>query len=159
MKSKFLLTSLAFICILFTSSAQSQGDFRAGAGLGFATGPFGGDGTIGFGANVEYLFKSDLSGSLEYYSFTKDSFTSNILDINVRYYFVTGSTQVYGNAGLSSLGGDVDSTLGINLGAGAIFPLADSFGISTALNYNLAKPDGANDPFGFGLKAGVMYSF
>ena len=100
-----------------------------------------------------------MSGSLEYYSYTKDSFTTNVLGIDYRYYFVTGSTQVYGNAGLSNLGGDVDGTLGINLGAGAIFPLTGNIGISSALNYNMAKPDGANDPFGFSLKAGVMYSF
>lgn len=159
MKFKILLLSLAFTCITMVASAQSQGDFRAGAGLGFAASPFGGDGTIGFGANLEYLFKSDMSGSLEYYSYTKDSFTTNVLDINFRYYFVTGSTQVYGNAGLSNIGGDPSSTLGLNLGGGAIFPLASSLGITTALNYNLAKPDGANDPFGFGLRAGVMYSF
>lgn len=159
MKRKISLIFIALICIAFVSNAQSRGDFRAGAGLGFAASPFGGDGTIGFGANIEYLFKSDMSGSLEYYSFTKDSFTTNVLDINFRYYFVTGSTQVYGNAGLSNVGGDPDSTLGLNLGAGAIFPLANSFGISTALNYNLAKPDGAQDPFGFGLKAGIMYTF
>lgn len=159
MKLKFLLVFLAISCLSFVASAQSQGDFRAGAGLGFATGPYGGDGTIGFGANVEYLFKSNMSGSLEYYSYTKDSFTSNVLGIDYRYYFVTGSTQVYGQAGLSSLGGDVDGTLGINLGAGAIFPLANSLGIATALNYNLAKPDGANDPFGFSLKGGLVYTF
>ncbi len=159
MKFRFLLILLACVCFSIVSNAQSRGDVRVGAGLGLAASPFGGDGTLGFGANFEYLFKGNMSGSLEYYSFTKDSFTTNVLDINYRYYFVTGSTQVYGNAGLSSLGGDVDSTLGINIGAGAIFPLANSFGITSALNYNLAKPDGANDPFGFGLKAGVIYTF
>ncbi|MEP1033698.1 hypothetical protein [Ekhidna sp.] len=159
MKLKILLIFIAFSCMSFISVAQSQGDVRAGAGLGFGAGPFGGDGTIGFGANIEYLFKSEMSGSLEYYSYTKDSFTTNVLGIDYRYYFVTGSTQVYGTAGLSSLGGDVDSTLGISLGAGAIFPMTSNIGISSALNYNMAKPDGANDPFGFTLKAGVLYTF
>ena len=159
MKLRISLVFIALICIAFVSNAQSRGDFRAGAGLGVAPGPFGEEVNIGFGANIEYLFKSNMSGSVEHYFFANENFTANMLDINFRYYFVTGPTQVYGNVGLSNVVGDLESKLGLNLGAGAIFPLVNSFGISTALNYNPAKPVGAQSPFGFGLKAGVMYTF
>ncbi|WP_424961876.1 hypothetical protein [Ekhidna sp.] len=159
MKIKTKLLGLILILFSVTTFAQSQGEVRAGAGLGFGFSPFGGDGTLGFGANFEYVFKSAMSGSLEYYSYTKDSFTTNVLGIDYRYYFVTDNTQVYGSAGLTSLGGDVDSTLGLSLGAGAIFPLSGNLGASAALNYNMAKPDGANDPFGFNMKGGVVYTF
>jgi len=158
---KLKTTLLGFVLVLFslTSFAQSQGDVRAGAGFGYAFSPLGGDATLGFGANFEYIFKSAMSGSLEYYSYTKDSQTVNVLGIDYRYYFVTDDTQVYGSAGITSLGGDVDGTVGLSLGAGAIFPLSGNLGASAALNYNLAKPDGAQDPFGFNMKAGVVYTF
>ncbi|MEQ9465857.1 MAG: hypothetical protein RLN88_00515 [Ekhidna sp.] len=159
MKIKTQLVSLILVFLSVASFAQSQGDVRAGAGLGFGFSPFGGDGALGFGANFEYVFKSGMSGSLEYYSYTKDSFTTNVLGIDYRYYFVTGDTQVYGSAGLTNLGGDVDGTLSLSLGAGAIFPLSGNLGAAAALNYNMAKPDGANDPFGFNMKGGVVYSF
>ena len=159
MKLKTLLIGLVLVFFSMTTMAQSQGDVRAGAGLGYAFGPFGGDATIGFGAIFEYVFKSAMSGSIEYYSYTIDSFTTTVLGIDYRYYFVTGDTQVYGAAGLTSLGGDVDGTVGLSLGAGAIFPISGNLGATGALNYNLAKPDEAEDPFGFNLKAGVVYSF
>ncbi len=159
---KFTILSLFAACVLFgfSANAQEAGDMSISAGVGIATGAFGGDeSTTGFGGGFEYVFADAMSGTAEYYSYSKDGFTTGVLGIDFKYYFLTDDFKVFGKAGLTSLGGDVDSTVGLNLGAGGIYGISDQFGINAGLDYNLAKPDGADDPFGLIIKFGVNYNF
>lgn len=157
---KVLLTATLVAIFGFAATAQEAGDMGVNAGLGIATGPFGADDSYtGFGAGFEYVFADAMSGTVEYYSYSKDNFTFSAVGIDYKYYFATDDFKAYGKAGLSLLGGDVDSTTGINLGVGGIYGISDQFGIGAGLDYNLSKPDGADDPFGLIIKFGVSYSF
>ncbi|MEQ9465856.1 MAG: outer membrane beta-barrel protein [Ekhidna sp.] len=159
---KFTILSVfaALLLVGTTANAQEQGDMSINAGVGIATGAFGGDeSTTGFGGGFEYVFMDAMSGTVEYYSYTKDSFTASAIGIDYKYYFMTDAFKVFGKAGLTMLGGDVDSTMGLNLGLGGVYGISDQFGIGAGLDYNLAKPDGAEDPFGLIIKFGVSYSF
>jgi len=159
---KFTILSLfaAFLFVGVTANAQEQGGMMIHGGLGIATGPFGGDESVtGFGGGFEYVFADAMSGTVEYYSYSKDSFTTSVIGVDYKYYFLTEEFKAYGKAGLTSLGGDTDSTVGVNLGIGGLYGISDSFGIGAGLDYNLAKPDGAEDPFGVIIKFGASYMF
>ncbi|WP_424961875.1 outer membrane beta-barrel protein [Ekhidna sp.] len=157
---KLLLTAALVAVIGFSANAQEAGDMSINAGIGIATGAFGGDeSTTGFGGGFEYVFADAMSGTVEYYSYSKDSFTTSVLGVDFKYYFMTEDFKAFGKAGLTSLGGDVDSTIGVNLGVGGIYGISDQFGIGAGIDYNLAKPDGADDPFGLIIKAGLSYMF
>ncbi|MEO9482032.1 MAG: outer membrane beta-barrel protein [Ekhidna sp.] len=157
---KVLLTATLVAIFAFTSNAQEAGDMSINAGVGIATGPFGGDDSFtGFGGGFEYVFADAMSGTVEYYSYSKDGLTASALGVDFKYYFMTDDFKVFGKAGLTSLGADVESTVGLNVGAGAIYALSDQFGLGAGLDYNLAKPDGADDPFGVIIKFGISYKF
>lgn len=157
MKKLLLIAVVAFLAV--PAMAQESGDMSVHAGLGIASGPFGGDGVTGFGAGFEYVFADAMSGTAEYYSYSKDGATFSALGLDYKYYFMTDEFKAFGKAGLTSLGGDVDSTIGINLGVGGIYNFSDNIGAHAGIDYNLAKPDGAQDPFGLIIKAGISYSF
>lgn len=157
---KLLLTAALVAVIGLSANAQEAGDMSINAGIGIATGAFGGDeSTTGFGGGFEYVFADAMSGTVEYYSYSKDSFTTSVLGVDFKYYFMTDDFKAFGKAGLTSLGGDVDGTIGVNLGVGGIYGISDQFGIGAGIDYNLAKPDGADDPFGLVIKAGLSYMF
>lgn len=159
---KFTILSLFAACVLFgfNANAQESGDMMVHGGVGIATGPYGGDeGVTGFGAGFEYVFADAMSGSVEYMSYSKDSFTSSLIGIDYKYYFMTDDFKAYGKAGLSLLGGDAPSTTGVNLGVGGIYGISDNLGLGAGVDYNLTKPDGADDPFGLIIRLGVSYMF
>ncbi len=157
---KVLLTATLVAILGFTASAQESGDMMINAGVGISTGSFGADeGDTGFGAGFEYVFADAMSGGVEYMSYSGDGFTFSAIGIDYKYYFMTEDFKAYGKAGLSLLGGDVESTTGINLGVGGIYGISDQFGIGAGIDYNLSKPDGAQDPFGLIIRAGLSYMF
>jgi hypothetical protein len=157
---KLLLTAAIVAFLGFTANAQEAGDMSINAGVGIATGPFGADeGDTGFGAGFEYVFADAMSGGIEYMSYSSDGFNYSAIGIDYKYYFMTDDFKAFGKAGLSLLGGDIDSTTGINLGVGGIYGISDQFGVGAGIDYNLSKPDGAEDPFGLIIRFGVSYSF
>ncbi|MEP5365511.1 MAG: outer membrane beta-barrel protein [Reichenbachiella sp.] len=156
MKTKLLALALVGLFTINGAMAQEQGDIRANAGLNYLFGPWGGDGRIGFGLGGEYLITDAISIAPSYYFSNKDDLKLNILNIDARYYFVTGDTQVYGKVGFASYGGDASES-GLTLGAGGIFNLSDNLGLNAELDYGLSKP--FDDAFGLGAKFGVVYTF
>lgn len=158
---KVLLTATLVAIFAFTSNAQEAGDMSINAGIGIATGPSGADESVtGFGGGFEYVFADAISGTVEYYSYTKNSFTTGALGLDVKYYFLTEDFKAFGKVGLSNLSPEIgDSKIGLNLGVGGIYGISEQFGIGAGIDYNLTKFDGADDPFGLIIKAGVSYSF
>lgn len=165
MKTKLLALALVGLFAINGAKAQEQGDIRGNAGLTYMFGPYGGDARIGFGLGGEYLIIDALSIAPSYYFSNKDDLKVNLFNIDARYYFMTGDTQVYGVVGYTSatlksdfLGVSVSSTEGgLNLGAGAIFAMSDSFGINAELKYGLSKP--ADDAFGLFANVGAVFMF
>ena len=158
---KVLLTAALVAVFGFAANAQEAGDMSINAGIGIATGPNGSDESVtGFGGGFEYVFADAMSGTAEYYSYSKDGFTTGVLGIDYKYYFMTETFRAYGKAGLSNISPEFgDSKLGVNLGVGGIYGISDQFGIGAGIDYNLTKFDGADDPFGLIIKFGVSYSF
>ncbi|WP_370089782.1 outer membrane beta-barrel protein [Ekhidna sp.] len=157
---KVLLTATLVAIFGFAATAQEAGDMSINAGMGIATGPFGGDDSFtGFGGGFEYVFADAMSGTAEYYSYAKDGFSVGVIGIDYKYYFATDAFKAYGKLGFSSVSPEIgDSASGINLGVGGIYGISDQIGIGAGLDYNLAKGD-YQDPMGVIIKFGLSYSF
>lgn len=152
MKFKGILVAAAAILISSASFAQEQGDIRASGALAFGTkaaADSDGEGTGGIGINLgaEYVFTDGISIAPSYsFFFEKNNLKTSTINIDARYYFATDGTQVYGLLGFAStkasvsVGGlTVSSTdSGLNVGAGAIFPLSDAIGIGLQGKYQTA---------------------
>ncbi|SMD37870.1 Outer membrane protein beta-barrel domain-containing protein [Reichenbachiella faecimaris] len=170
MKTKLLALALVGLFAINGAMAQEQGDMRAGLGVVLGTkAGFDEDGEkLGFGLapSFEYMITDAISGAVSYDWYFKSSvggvdINISYLNIDGRYYFMTGDTQVYGLAGLgfgmskvSAGGGSVsDSEAGLNIGAGAVFPMSDALGINAQAKYQTAG-DGQ-----LAITAGVVYTF
>lgn len=136
----------------FSTSAQTQGDFRGSLGLAMGTKASvdtdTGDDKLGIGLNlgVEYFVIDKLSVAPSYsYFFPADlgsgvKYNTGALNFDARYYFVE---SFYGFAGYSSFmsrisggGASVSASEGaLNLGAGAMLPMNDSMNINLQVKY------------------------
>ena len=161
---KFTILSLfaAFLLVGVTANAQEQGGMMIHGGLGIATDPNGlGESVTGFGGGFEYVFADAMSGTVEYYSYSKDDATSGVLGIDYKYYFLTDDFKAFGKVGFTSITPEEgDGFSSLNLGVGGIYGFSDNLGAHAGIDYNLAKPDfdGA-DPFGLIIKFGITYMF
>ncbi|MEP2024083.1 outer membrane beta-barrel protein, partial [Reichenbachiella sp.] len=122
-----------------------------------------------------YVFTDAMSANLSYDWYFKSSvdggdFTLSSFNIDYRYYFMTGDTQVYGLAGIGFMkgkfevdgGGSTSSTeTGLNIGVGAIFPLSDALGINAQLKYQTPKFQNfsGDESANIAINAGVVYTF
>ncbi|MEZ4943995.1 MAG: hypothetical protein R2804_00575 [Cyclobacteriaceae bacterium] len=138
---KILLSSLILVGFMSVSMAQETGDLRLGAGLIYGTEIE----EAGININAEYLFTEKISVAPSYsIFFTPDPVSYNVLNIDGRYYFLSGSAQVYGLLGFANATSKVEflgakikaSDSGLNIGGGAVFPLSDTFGINAQLKYS-----------------------
>ncbi|MEO9804841.1 MAG: outer membrane beta-barrel protein [Reichenbachiella sp.] len=157
---KTILVSLTLIVLFATNGAQAQnqGDIRVNAGLINLFSPYGGDYRIGFGVGGEYLITDVISVAASHYLTNKDSNKLNVFSVDGRYYLMTGTTQVYGIAGISFIGGRRGlSETGLAVGAGAIFVMSDHIGINTELKYQFNKL--FEDTLGLQANIGVIYEF
>lgn len=170
---------------LFTFSgaiAQEKGDIRAGLGLAFGTkagvDESGTKGALGITPSVEYMFKENMSGAISYDIFFKSevsvddglggsvstSLKLSSLNLDYRYYFMTGETQIYGIAGLAFITAKAElEFLGtpisesntetkLNLGIGGFFELSDNIGAIGQLKFQTGTEQVV-------LNAGLAYKF
>ena len=146
---KKLLLSFALVAFFgLAATAQEQGLIRATGGLAYGTEVE----ELGINIGGEYLITDVISGGANFtYFFTPENITWTEFNIDGKYYFLTDGPYVYGLAGIGIVSYKVDvdfgpfgsssvsdSATGLNIGAGAIFPLSDNFGIQTQLKYNTA---------------------
>lgn len=152
-------------CFAFVTKAQEKGQIRAGAGLVLGTKAAfdaGGD-KAGVGINIggEYFVSEIISIAPSYTFFLKSdleiagvstSLKTSSFNIDGRYYFMTGSLQVYGLAGLSfataksETSGDIfgvpfsqtfkSNDTGLNIGGGIVLPLNDQLSFNGQIKYN-----------------------
>lgn len=171
MKTKLFAMALVGLFTINGAMAQEQGDVRAGLGLVIGTkSGVDSDGEkagVGISPSVEYIFTDAISGSASYDWYFKSSvggtdISISSFNIDGRYYFVTGSTQVYGLVGVGFLKSKVeaggvkisDSDTGLNIGGGAIFGLSDTMGVNTQLKWQTAGKDGQ-----LAATVGLVYTF
>ncbi|MEO9804840.1 MAG: outer membrane beta-barrel protein [Reichenbachiella sp.] len=166
MKTKLLALALVSLFAVNGAMAQEQGDMRAGIGvvIGTKAGVDADGSKAGFGLSpsFEYVFADAISGAVSYDWYFKSTVGGtdiNIASFNIdgRYYFVTGDTQVYGLAGIGIIRNEIgplsDSETGLNIGAGATFGLSDSMGINGQIKYQ-TPGDGQ-----LVIGAGVVFMF
>lgn len=151
MKLKLLFVSLILISS-FSLIAQQEGIVRLDVGPAYgsksgATSTLDDTGKAGASLGLEYFFSEKLSAHVGYTRF----FNSNIevfgsdlqlwlstIDFDLRYYFSTEPTLVYGFAGFSSASAHVKfdgesesaSENAFNAGLGFTFPLGDNVGFN-----------------------------
>ncbi len=153
MKLKLLFISLILISS-FSLHAQEEGIFRIDGGLAYGS-KSGADsngeesGKLGWSLGLEYFFSDKVSAHVGHTRFFKsnielDFISTNIdiwlttIDFDLRYYFSTDPTLVYGFAGFSSVKAhaEIDGTSesagenGFNAGLGVIFPISDKVGFN-----------------------------
>ncbi|MFZ1809007.1 MAG: hypothetical protein WAU36_17375 [Cyclobacteriaceae bacterium] len=154
---KILLGSLILVGFISISLAQKTGDLRIGAGLIYGTELE----EAGININAEYLLTEKISLAPSYsIFFVPDPVSYNVLNIDGRYYFLSGSSQVYGLLGFANATSTIDffgskiraRDSGLNIGGGALFPLNDTFGINAQMKYS-TPGDGQ-----LVLQGGIVYT-
>jgi outer membrane protein X len=125
---KKLVALVAFIvCMIAATDSSAQ---KIGVFLGYGTEVE----ELGIGVNGEFNINSKVSISPSFiYWFPEDPISWWEFNGNVNYYFATGgSADFYGLAGLNLFGynidgGDGESEVGLNLGAGANFNIGKNW--------------------------------
>lgn len=130
MKKILSISTLVIALALFanTDAFAQEGQFKAGAGLGYATQVE----AMGIQGGVTYGFTDEIAAAANFtYYFADDPVTFWELNANGHYNFLNeDGTAVYGLAGLNYANQEVDlgqfgsasaSEVGLNLGAGAEF--------------------------------------
>ncbi|MEM9857838.1 MAG: hypothetical protein AAF843_10795 [Bacteroidota bacterium] len=155
---KHLLIIITSI-IGIAANAQEQGLIRATVGLNYGTEIE----ELGINIGGEYLVTDVISAGLSYTSFfAPDPLSFSSFNIDGRYYFLTDGPYVYGLLGIGivrttvdfgPLGTISDSTTGLNIGGGALFPFTDNLGVLTQLKFNTAG-DGQ-----LVIQGGLAYTF
>ncbi len=145
---KKLLLSVV-ICLSAFSFCQAQVQF--GGGLQYLK-PSGGS-SIGIGATAIIPLNEnfDIKPSFHYFF---EEFTLYAIDADVQYTGLVLNESVRLNpfAGLNLFGGDLDSTLGINLGLSVIAPINETLDL-----YVEPKLILISDLDGFAISAGVLF--
>lgn len=170
-----LLTLLAVFLFATLATAQQQGDISVGGGLILGTETaLDDDGSEALGLGItlggEYMATDVIGVALSYDHYFESSvdvgilgewtFQISYLNIDGRYYFVTGDTKVYGLVGIgiglasfdSGFGEASDTDTGLNLGGGATFPLTDVLGLNVQAKFQTVDSNLA-------LSGGVVYKF
>jgi hypothetical protein len=166
---------LAILALVLTVNVFAQSfdvtKLRAGGGLVYATEIS----NIGINLNGVYSFTEEWEGALGFtHIFKKDYQTLNVLDFDAHYIFhqVDENLNVYGLAGLGfnfakvtipaiSMGGvqltsetkKSDTKLGLNLGVGVNYKLADNLNLSPEMRFTIM--DGSY----FRIGVGIQYLF
>lgn len=171
--------SLFFILtFVLSSSSQTQGDLRGGAGVTLGTAAGINDNTgfseLGLGLNVgmEYFFTEIISIAPNYTAFTKSNIGAskigfNSLNFDGRYYINEGDFKFYALVGIHSLFSRNQSfgitrsvnQQGYNLGLGLNIPLGEAFYGNAQLKrqgpfQNVNRRDGQ-----YVINFGVVYAF
>ena len=152
MKTNLTIILVAFFCT-FTAQAQEQGVFKFDGGLAYGSksgtnNNFDDEGKLGWSIGAEYFFSDIVSGHIGYTRFSKSSLdfsgiaTIDIwlttVDFDLRYYFSSDATLIYGLVGFSSVTAhaEIDGEKasegenGFNAGLGAIIPMSDKVGFN-----------------------------
>lgn len=142
MKKLLMIATLVAICS-FTAQAQEQGDIRATASVVYGLDIE----EAGLNIDAEYLFTDKISGGASYTTyFVPDGLSFSEINIDGRYYFASAGAQVYALAGIQIARAEVDlgvfgsvssSDSGLNVGVGALFPVADKIGIRGQAKYTI----------------------
>lgn len=139
--------------------------FAAGTASAQKVGVFLGYGTeveeLGIGVNGEFNINSKVSIAPSFiYWFPEDPISWWEFNANGHYYFATsGSADFYGLAGINLFsakieGGDSESEVGLNLGAGANFNIGKNWEPFTELKFVLGDADQLGLFFGAKFKVG-----
>jgi opacity protein-like surface antigen len=145
------------------ATQQEKSKFRVGAGLVFGSEAGIGKGGAGINIGGEYFFTENVSAapSFTYFFKSKEEYSNgynqvastvqyNSINLDGRYYFhEMNNFTFYGLAGISivsvkaaveydgrSTSGAADSEMGLNLGAGLIYPLNETFSLNGQVKYN-----------------------
>jgi opacity protein-like surface antigen len=146
------------MCMMLASATSfaQKGEMDLGIHAGFM---LDSPNNIGIGANIGYMLTNNIRGVGEFnYFLKKDGVSYWNLEANVEYLFkVGGDFTIYPLIGLDFLGqswdGGSDTRLGLNLGAGVEYPIADHLKLRGEFNY---KTQGNGWSL---LKAGIVIPF
>jgi outer membrane immunogenic protein len=151
-KQLFLIAVVGFLFAAGSASAQKIGVF-----LGYGTEVE----ELGIGVNGEFNINSKVSIAPSFiFWFPEDPYSWWEFNANVNYYFTTaGSADFYGLAGINLFsydveGGDGQSEVGLNLGAGANFNIGKNWEPFTELKFVIGDVDQLGLFFGAKFKVG-----
>lgn len=137
-------------CMLLASVAMFAQKGTMGVGLNLNYGLHSDFKNLGVGAKYQYEFIDHLRGEASFnYYFKKDYTTQWDMDINLHYVFRPGSSGIgiYPLVGLGFLHTAVDvygitassTDLGLNLGAGAEYPITDHIKLNAEFKYQIVS--------------------
>jgi outer membrane immunogenic protein len=154
-RMKKLGVVLAFmVCMMAAVDSSAQ---KIGVMLGYGTEVE----ELGIGVNGEFNINDKVSISPSFiYWFPKDPISWWEFNANANYYFTTaGSADFYGLAGINLFGynvegGDGESEVGLNLGAGVNFNIGKNWEPFTELKFVIGDADQLGLFFGAKFKLG-----
>ncbi|HSJ69926.1 MAG TPA: hypothetical protein VK921_19760 [Anditalea sp.] len=153
---KKLLVGFLLLIISIPSFGQVEGELRARLGneYGISTNLFG------MNLSGEYFFINNLSGTAFLAVYFPASGKASSYDIDAKYYFTEGRSQLYGLLGFHYFRRRLEfapeeenliNTSGLNIGSGFMYRLSDEFSLNTEFKY---QPQNQNNLI---ISVGVTY--
>lgn len=151
---------LMLACALIVSAAMfaQQGDKSIGLNIKYGLDE---PKSTGFGIKGQYGFTDQIRGEVSFNYFLKKNHAQMIdVNANLHYVFTFGEFGVYPLAGvtLQSVnpdGGSSESKFGLNIGAGAEYPVSEKIKVNLEFTYKLASDHWDRSLVGIG----VAYKF
>jgi outer membrane protein X len=153
---KFLM--LACAMLLSAAMFAQQGDKSIGLNIKYGLDE---PKSTGFGIKGQYGFTDQIRGEVSFNYFLKKNHAQMIdVNANLHYVFTFGEFGVYPLAGvtLQSVnpdGGSSESKFGLNIGAGAEYPVSEKIKVNLEFTYKLASDHWDRSLVGIG----VAYKF
>lgn len=149
-----------FACAMLLSAAMfaQQGDKSIGLNIKYGLDE---PKSTGFGIKGQYGFTDQIRGEVSFNYFLKKNHAQMIdVNANLHYVFTFGEFGVYPLAGvtLQSVnpdGGSSESKFGLNIGAGAEYPVSEKIKVNLEFTYKLASDHWDRSLVGIG----VAYKF
>lgn len=154
---KFLMVA----CAMLFSAAMfaQQGEKSVGLNLKYGLDE---PKSTGFGIKGQYGFTDQIRGEASFNYFLKKNYVTMFdINANVQYVFTFGEFGVYPLAGVTlqhmsvDHGGGSESKFGINVGAGAEYPITEKIKVNLDFTYKIASDNWDRSLVGIG----VSYKF
>ena len=153
---KFLMVAFAMLFSVAMFAQQGEKSLGVNLKLGLDRPK-----STGIGIKGQYGFTDQIRGEASFNYFLKKDHVSMLdVNLNVHYLFTFGEFGVYPLAGVTLQsanpdGGDSESKFGINVGAGAEYPITEKIKVNLEFTYKIASDNWDRSLIGLG----VSYKF
>lgn len=153
---KNVIVALGIFCIVIPSFGQVEGEIRAKLGNEYGIGT----NLYGMSLSGEYFILNNLSGNVGVTALFPESGKASSYDLDAKYYFIQGRSQLYGLIGFQYYRRRLEFALpeedlihspGLNIGGGYMFRISEEFSLNSEIKF---QPQNQNNLL---ISIGVIY--